>query len=164
MWNFLQTMLTNCQTTKISMTTLLMIHRAASEDDNVTVDNALPSTSTATNDICPPPAKRLVTLVNLKWKKRRPLYSRCYPNCDVVKQRRDDLIKLLKRKNPCAEFWKVVWWVNSDAYYPTDCNLCNTEKRPPVFPVKWLCQKVYWHSSLHWVPRSSSKTVILVWR
>ena len=43
------------------MTTLWMIHRTASEDDNVTVDNALPSISTATNNIRPPPAKRRVT-------------------------------------------------------------------------------------------------------
>ena len=43
------------------MTTLLMIHRTASEDDNVTVDNVLLSISTATNNIRPPPAKRRVT-------------------------------------------------------------------------------------------------------
>ena len=64
----------DCQTTKIFDDNIIdddepvdihgpfEIHFAANEDDNVKMDNALPSTNTDTSDILPPPATRRVTV------------------------------------------------------------------------------------------------------
>ncbi|KAH9502401.1 hypothetical protein Btru_075594 [Bulinus truncatus] len=83
------------------------IHRAERRDDHVIVAIASPSTSTATNDTAPPPAKRRVVPLNPKWGKRQPIYSKTYRNCDVVEKRRCDIINLLKGKSPVQCFEKL---------------------------------------------------------
>lgn len=72
------------------------IHRAAREDDPITVKFALPSTSAATSmktkDVTPPSATKRMLSLNSNWKNKHTTYSKVYPNSYAVEKRRNALI------------------------------------------------------------------------